>query len=182
MDRLAAALTRTPLLTLVGAGGIGKTRLVQELVRRYHGQFPDGCWVVELASLADTALVPVAVSAAVGLRSERVQDLSSVLTEYLGRKQILLVLDNCEHLIEACAQLAANLLSKCPGLHILATSREPLLIAGETIWQVKPLEVRFRRSRLRSTSSPRIRRCACFSIARVPRARQSISHQPTRRP
>jgi predicted ATPase/transcriptional regulator with XRE-family HTH domain len=141
LDRLATALIATPLLTLVGAGGIGKTRLAHELVRRHHGQFPDGCWVVELGSLADAALLPVAVAAAVGLRSERVHDLLGALTDYLGGKQILLVLDNCEHLIEASAQLAANLLGKCPRLHILATSREPLLIGGESIWKVKPLEV-----------------------------------------
>ncbi len=141
-ERELAELTRLlptmPLRTLVGAGGIGKTRLARELAAAQVADHADGVWLVELAGVDGAALVPGAVAAALGLDpAASVED----LVEHLRSKQLLLVLDNCEHLVEACAALAARLLRDCPRLRILATSREPLAIAGEGVWRVPPLEL-----------------------------------------
>ncbi len=141
LAELGPILSSAPLLTLVGPGGVGKTRLAQELVRTHLADYADGCWVVELAGLADPALLPDAVAAALGLRDFHAGDTTAMLAEYLRSKQLLIVLDNCEHLIAACAELAARVLRVCPYLHVIATSREPLAITGETIWRVPPLEV-----------------------------------------
>jgi predicted ATPase len=132
------ALASTRLLTLTGAGGVGKTRLAIEVAPQVRADYPDGVWLVELAPLADPALVPNAVAAALGvtLSGERARE---VLAESLRGKHLLLVLDNCEHLIEACAALAEALLRACPALHILATSREALNIPGEGMWRVPPM-------------------------------------------
>ncbi|MDQ6675227.1 MAG: helix-turn-helix domain-containing protein [Chloroflexota bacterium] len=138
---LAGALSTAPLLTLVGSGGVGKTRLAQELVRNQAATYADGSWLVELAGLTDPALVPGAVAAAVGLRDTHTQDMTQTLTEYLKPRHVLLVLDNCEHLADVCAQLVGALLGACPRLQVLATSRQPLAIAGEVIWRVPPLQL-----------------------------------------
>jgi non-specific serine/threonine protein kinase len=138
---LEQLLHEAPLLTLVGAGGVGKTRLAHELVRAQAGAYADGSWLVELASLVDPALVPGAVASAVGLRDFQARNTVDLLSEYLQPKQLLLVLDNCEHLVAACADLVAHLLRVCPGVRVLATSREPLALAGERIWSVPPLEL-----------------------------------------
>jgi predicted ATPase len=134
---LAGLRDRTRLLTLVGPGGVGKTRLALCLSANLLSAFPDGIWLVELAPLTDAALVPQAVIAALGLREE-LRDLLLLVTR-LRNKRLLLILDNCEHLIEACAQLAETLLHANADLHILATSREPLGITGETVFLVPPL-------------------------------------------
>ncbi|MBV9357815.1 MAG: helix-turn-helix domain-containing protein, partial [Chloroflexi bacterium] len=139
LHELAPVLAAAPLLTLVGAGGVGKTRLAHELVRQQGASYPDGSWLVELAGLADASLVPGAVATALGLQDVHARQMTSVLTEYLHDRQLLLVLDNCEHLVSACAELVAHLLRACPQLRILATSREPLAIAGEITWRVMPL-------------------------------------------
>ena len=141
LAELGPILAGAPLLTLVGPGGVGKTRLAEELVRTHATDYADGCWVVELAGLADPALLPGAVAAAVGLRDFHAGDTTARLAEYLRSRQLLIVLDNCEHLIAACADLAARLLRACPYLQVVATSREPLAVSGETIWRVPPLEV-----------------------------------------
>ncbi len=127
------------LLTLTGTGGSGKTRLSLQVAAEVIDEFEKGAWLVELAPLADASLVPNAVMSALGLREEAGRAPLEALTDFLRAKKLLLVLDNCEHLIEACAQLAHQLLTQCPNLKILATSREPLGIAGEVTYQVPSL-------------------------------------------
>src|SRR4051794_2646997 len=136
VDRL---LDRSRLLTLLGAGGAGKTRLGIEAARRRVDACPDGVWLVELAGLGDPGLVAVATASALGLtlpsRRLDVEGLAAQLAEW----RALLILDNCEHLVAACAALAERLLGTCPGLRILATSREPLRVPGEVTWRVPSL-------------------------------------------
>jgi len=134
-------LAMTGLLTLTGAGGGGKTRLALEVVRELASTYPDGVWLVELASLSDPALAPQAVAQALGVREIPGRPLEDTLTDHLRTKRLLLVLDNCEHLVDKVAHLAEALLSSCPKLRILATSREPLGVRGEAIWTVPPLSL-----------------------------------------
>jgi len=139
LAELGRVLATAPLLTLVGAGGIGKTRLAQELVRNHVASYPSGSWLIELSRLANPSLVPGAVAAALRPHDIRARSITSTLAEYLRPLKLLLVLDNCEHLVEACAELVATLLRTCPQLQVVATSREPLAIAGEVTWRVPPL-------------------------------------------
>lgn len=132
-------LARTRLLTLTGSGGCGKTRLALEIGSRVLGQFGDGVWWVELAPLSDPTLVPQAVAAALGIPEQPRQPLIETLGRQLRSASLLLFLDNCEHLLSGCAGLADTLLRACPGLRILATSREALGIMGETSWRVPSL-------------------------------------------
>ncbi len=134
-------LAERRLLTLVGAPGVGKTRLALEAAADLTDAYSDGVWLVELAALADPALVSQALAAAVEVREQPGRDMLASLVDALRQRQMLLVLDNCEHLIEACAALAEQLLRACPILTILATSREPLGIPGETTWPVLTLAV-----------------------------------------
>jgi predicted ATPase/DNA-binding winged helix-turn-helix (wHTH) protein len=127
------------LVTLTGAGGIGKTRLSVELGRRLLPEFADGAWLVELGALSDPALVLPAIAAALGLAG--VPLTLDRLPAALGTKQLLLVLDNCEHMIEAAAQAAEALLRASPTLKIVASSREPLRVDGECVYRVRALEV-----------------------------------------
>jgi predicted ATPase/transcriptional regulator with XRE-family HTH domain len=129
------------LLTLTGAGGCGKTRLALEVATGLLDRCPDGVWLVELAGLADPALVPQAVAAAVGVRELPGRDLAGALLAALPGQRLLLVLDNCEHLLEACARLVDALLRSCPALRVLATSREALGVAGEVAWRVPSLAI-----------------------------------------
>lgn len=133
----------TRLLTLTGPGGSGKTRLALEVATDLYAApgYADGVWLVELAALSDLTLVPQAVASALGVRETTGQPLTETLVSHLQSKKMLLVLDNCEHLIAACATLADTLLRACPGLRILATSREPLHIPGELTWPVPPLSM-----------------------------------------
>ena len=106
--RLAPRLLgESRLLTLTGPGGVGKSRLAQEAAGGLLDEYPDGVWLVELAPLADPALVPLAVAQVLGLREEPGRPLLATLTDYLQSRRLILVLDNCEHLVAACAQLAA---------------------------------------------------------------------------
>jgi predicted ATPase/class 3 adenylate cyclase len=127
------------LVTLTGPGGCGKTRLALEAATRLQAGFPDGVWWIELAPLADPALVPQTVAFTLGLREDPNRPLEKVLTDSLRPKKALLILDNCEHLIDACAGLSDTLLTACPRLHILASSREALGITGETAYRVPSL-------------------------------------------
>jgi non-specific serine/threonine protein kinase len=131
-------LTSTRLLTLVGPGGSGKTRLAYRLADAALTLFPGGVWAAELAGVAEPELVAARVAVAVGAAS-RSGDLVEALADFLGPDQQLLVLDNCEHVIDACAHLAEALLRACPRLTIVATTRETLRVSGETIWTVAPL-------------------------------------------
>ncbi|HEY8885425.1 MAG TPA: TIR domain-containing protein, partial [Chloroflexota bacterium] len=129
------------LLTLTGTGGCGKTRLALKLAGTLLDDFADGVWLVELAPLADPDLVPQAVARVFGVREIAGRDLLSVLVDALRARRVLLLLDNCEHLLDACAQLVDALLRGCPEVRILATSREVLGIDGEARRRVPPLEL-----------------------------------------
>ena len=135
------ALSMTRLLTLTGAGGSGKTRLALEVAMDLVGAYPDGVWLVELARLSEGDLVPQAVAAALGVKERPGQPLPVTLGEFLRAKQMLLVVDNCEHLLEATAGLVDILLDSCSRLRILSTSREALDVTGEVRWTVPPLSV-----------------------------------------
>jgi predicted ATPase/DNA-binding SARP family transcriptional activator len=132
----------TRLLTLTGAGGCGKTRLAIQVATdlAHANHYKHGVWWVELAALSDPALVPKQVAHVFELPESPDVPITTTLTHYLRAKELLLVLDNCEHLIEACAPLAETLLSACPDLHLLATSREALGLTGEVIWRVPSLD------------------------------------------
>ncbi|HEV2236136.1 MAG TPA: BTAD domain-containing putative transcriptional regulator, partial [Ktedonobacterales bacterium] len=132
---LVSLLTDARLVTITGAGGGGKTRLALHVAKSLVPNYRDGAWLVELAALAQPSLVAQAMAAA--LRVPERADISATesLVSALERKHLLLVLDNCEHLIEACAQLVETLLRRCRALCILCTSREPLHIAGEVVWR-----------------------------------------------
>lgn len=129
------------LVTLIGAGGAGKTRLSLAVASEVADQFADGIFLVELASLSEPALLGQALVTTVGLREPPDQDWLDSLTEWLRPRQVLLLLDNCEHLLVACAQTAVALLHACPQLTILTTSREALGIMGEIAWPVPPLSL-----------------------------------------
>jgi non-specific serine/threonine protein kinase len=131
----------TRLLTLTGPGGCGKTRLALKVAEELRDAFADGVWLVELAPLSDPALIPQMISTAFGVQDRTVRPPLSSLIEFLRPRELLLVLDNCEHLIEACAHLAQDMLRACPNVRILATSREALNVAGESAWLVPSLSI-----------------------------------------
>ena len=141
MAEVQRLLGETRLLTLTGSGGAGKTRLALQAAAELLSEFEDGVWWVELASLTDPALVPQAIGSALGLRDEAKRPLLDQLGDHLCGKRMLLVLDNCEHLIAACATCANVLLHAAPDLRILVTSIEPMAIAGETTYRVPSLRV-----------------------------------------
>ncbi|RPI59029.1 MAG: tetratricopeptide repeat protein, partial [Chloroflexi bacterium] len=134
-------VTTNRLLTLTGPGGVGKTRLALETALALIHQFEGGAWWVELAPFSDPSLVAQAVSLALALPDDPKRSQAAVLVEYLQDQETLIVLDGCEHLVTACAELAGRLLPSCPHLRLVATSREPLGLAGETVWPVPPLSV-----------------------------------------
>ncbi len=129
------------LVTLTGPGGVGKTRLAIQTALDLVDKFPDGAWLIDFAPLSDPLLVLQTAAAALGLTESRASLTLTNLTTYLQSKTILLLLDNCEHLIDACARLSAAILQSCPGVSILATSRELLGITGEVSYPIDPLPV-----------------------------------------
>jgi len=135
------ALAMTRLLTLTGACGSGKSRLALEVARDLAGNYPDGVWLAELATLSEGVLVPQVVAAALGVRERPGCPITATLLDVLRRKKALLVLDNCEHLVDEVAHLVNTLLDRCPHLRILATSREALGIEGEVKWLVALLSL-----------------------------------------
>jgi predicted ATPase/tetratricopeptide (TPR) repeat protein len=139
LDELRRLVYSTRALTLSGPGGIGKTRLALRLLASMAGEFPDGAWFVELADLRQPELVISRVASALGVSEEPGRPLLETLADVLRRRRLLLALDNCEHLIEASAQVARQLLASSPGLRLLITSREPLRVPAETVWRVPPL-------------------------------------------
>lgn len=154
LTELVAILGRVRALTLCGPGGIGKTRIALRLGAMLGRDFADGVWIADLADAEVAAmtgpratapepelgdrLVPM-VSAALGIRAEPDRPLADTLAEALRSRAALLILDTCEHLVQACAELVHRLLAACPGLRVIATSREPLGVSGEIIWRVPPL-------------------------------------------
>jgi len=138
---LALLLENVRALTLCGPGGIGKTRLATRLGWQLAGEFPDGVWLVEFADTTDAALVPARIAAALGVVEEADRPAVATLVDALRGRQLLLILDTCEHVVEAIADLARDLIAGCPRLRLVATSREPLRVRGETVWRVPPLSL-----------------------------------------
>jgi predicted ATPase/DNA-binding CsgD family transcriptional regulator len=134
-------LATARLISLVGPGGVGKTRLAIRAATDLARGFSGGAWLVELAELQDPALVGNAVMAALDLRDQAAAEPRALLRSYLGDRELLLVLDNCEHLLEATATLVSDVIRAAPGVRVLATSREPLSVAGEHLVPVPPLEL-----------------------------------------
>jgi non-specific serine/threonine protein kinase len=141
LDAVHRLLERDRLVTLTGAAGIGKTRLALEAARRLAGEYVDGSALVELAALTNPGLLLQAVADVAGVREQPGWPLWDTLLTALQHRHLLLVLDNCEHMVDACAELAEALLRGCPALRILATSREPLRAAGERTWRVPSLSL-----------------------------------------
>ncbi len=139
--KVAELIAHARVVTLTGAGGCGKTRLALEVTGDVASRFPDGAHWVNLQGVNDPAMVAAAVAAAVGVRERPGQALVDTLAEQLRARSLLVVLDNCEHLVAACAQLVGVLTSVCPQLQVLATSRAPLTVEGEATFEVGPLPV-----------------------------------------
>ncbi len=129
------------LVTVTGPGGAGKTRLALEVANELGGEYEDGVWLIELAPLSDEALVTQTIAARLQVREQTGQPVIDTLSNHLSTSQALLVLDNCEHLIRACAQFADAILRRCPDLRILVTSREMLGVAGESVWVIPSLSL-----------------------------------------
>src|SRR5215211_1770794 len=141
IEEAKSELAMTRLLTLTGVGGSGKTRLALEVARDLVEAYPDGVWLVELAPLSEEVLVPKAVAEALKVPERPAEPLADALAEVLRNRELLLILDNCEHLLEAVARLVDRLLDSCSHLRIMATSREAIGVEGEVRWVVPPLSV-----------------------------------------
>jgi len=140
LARAAALLAEARLLTLTGPGGVGKTRLAVQLASVVADQFPDGVWFVDFSSLADGNFVWDKVAATVGAPEPGAgSGLADTVGRHLAPRQALMVLDNCEHVVELAAEVAASLLTAAPALKVITTSREPLGVGGELTWAVPPL-------------------------------------------
>ena len=132
-------LRRARLVTLTGPAGVGKTRTAVELGRGQERQRADGVWLVDLVSAGRAEDVAAETARVLGIRGAARDATTGAVRRYVADRDVLLVLDNCEHVLDACAELAMTLLGACPNLRILATSREPLGLAGEAVWRLEPL-------------------------------------------
>ncbi|GAA3758988.1 helix-turn-helix transcriptional regulator [Salinactinospora qingdaonensis] len=141
LNDLLRLLRTNRVVTLCGVGGIGKTRLALRLAARATGQFADGVWLTELADVTHREQVVSRIAAAVGVTEENDRNLGGTLRDALRPRRMLLVLDNCEHVIEDVAALCRLLLADCPGVSLVLTSREPARLTGEAVWRVPPLAV-----------------------------------------
>jgi predicted ATPase/DNA-binding CsgD family transcriptional regulator/DNA-binding XRE family transcriptional regulator len=141
LTEIVRLLETTRLLTLTGAGGVGKTRLALRVAADVAAGYAHGVWMVDLAPLADATLVPKAVASALDVREQPGRSLADTIVDALRRRHLLLVLDNCEHLVHASAALAETLLQACPRLRVLTTSRHALRAPGETVWWVPSLKL-----------------------------------------
>jgi predicted ATPase/DNA-binding SARP family transcriptional activator len=147
LGEVVAAIRAHRLLTLTGPGGSGKTRLSIEAARHVADSFEEGVTWIELAAVTDPGLVPQTVAAAFGIRQQQCRGPGEAVAQYLGGRRMLVVLDNCEHVIEGAAELVTVLLRDAPQVHVLATSRERIAVAGERVWPVPPLGLPPRRAR-----------------------------------
>jgi predicted ATPase len=139
LTELGKLVGRDRLVTIVGAGGVGKTRLAIELAASRVDRHRDGVWFVDLAELTDPAGVPGAVATAIGVRQISGQPVDQLLADRVAGMQALLVVDNCEHLVDSAAATTERILETGPGVRVLATSRQPLRVPGETVWQTPPI-------------------------------------------
>lgn len=142
LERVVEALGKHRLVTLTGVGGVGKTRLALHAAAELAHDFRGGAWLVELAPVSDPAAMPHAIAATLGITQQPERTIGESVVEALAFRDLLLVLDNCEHLIEEVAHLAGAIVERCPGVTLLATSREALMIDGEQTWPVPSLSFR----------------------------------------
>jgi predicted ATPase/Tfp pilus assembly protein PilF len=141
LAKLRELLSASRLVTLTGTGGTGKTRLSIQAAYELAPEYPDGIWLVELAPLSDPARVPQAVASVLGVKEEAGRPVTEALVRYVRDRRMLLVLDNCEHVLASCAHLAKELLQSGAGLRVLASSREPLHVAGESVYPLPALAI-----------------------------------------
>ncbi len=141
MSHVQRLLETTRLLTLIGTGGCGKTRLALQVAAELAEEYPDGAWFVDLAPHSDPTLVPSLVANVLGVHEQAGRTPLELVIDHLRHRQALLMLDNCEHLLDACALFAANVLQAAPRVQLLATSRAPIGLAGEQVFEVLPLHV-----------------------------------------
>src|SRR6185312_6586502 len=141
IDDIRSILDANRFVTLTGAGGVGKTRLAIQIASGIATEFAGGAWYVDLAPITDPDVMAVAVIRVLGLSDQPGRSATDTLLHFVGERRVLLVLDNCEHLLDATASLVAELLTACPQVTVLATSREPIAVAGEATWRVPSLSL-----------------------------------------